>query len=59
MICFWNMENNAGNEGECPKCHNTGIVKEKDGTCHTCWDCMQAGKLDQHSSKMPESRIKL
>ena len=47
------------NNGRCPKCDNTGIVKEKDGTCHTCWDCMANGRLDQHSDKLPESRIRL
>lgn len=52
------MEENSRSE-KCQKCNGTGIVKEKDGSCHTCWDCMTAGRLDQHSENMPESRIKL
>ena len=47
------------NAVRCPKCNNTGMVKEKDGTCHTCWDCMQSGRLNQHSEKLPESRLKI
>ncbi|MBI2124654.1 hypothetical protein HYT92_02575 [Candidatus Pacearchaeota archaeon] len=49
-------------EGEkevCEKCKGTGIVKDANGTCHTCWDCMMAGRLNQHSEKLPETRIKL
>lgn len=43
----------------CEKCHDTGIVKEKDGSIHTCWECMQAGRLNQHSDNLPDSKIKL
>jgi len=47
-------------EEECQKCHDTGIVKESDGTCHTCWDCLAEGKLNQHSKELPDSsRFKL
>jgi|TARA_Y100000310_G_scaffold112343_1_gene110833 ribosomal protein S27E len=44
---------------ECPKCKNTGIVKEKDGSVHVCWDCLRNGKLDVHSKNPPDSNIKL
>lgn len=44
---------------ECPKCHNTGVVKEANGTVHTCWDCLQKGQLDVHSEKIPDSKIKI
>lgn len=46
---------------ECQKCHGTGIVKEADGSCHTCWDCMAKGKLNQHSENLPDNsqRFKL
>jgi DnaJ-class molecular chaperone len=44
---------------ECPKCHGTGIVKEKNGTMHTCWDCLKKGKLNVHSEKVPDSKIKI
>jgi len=44
---------------ECPKCHNTGVVKEKDGSIHTCWDCLQNGNLDVHSEKVPDSKVRV
>jgi|MGYP002817230330 hypothetical protein len=44
---------------ECPKCKNTGIVKEKDGSVHVCWDCLKSGRLDVHSKNSPDSNIKL
>jgi len=44
---------------QCPKCNNTGIVKEKDGSVHVCWDCLREGRLDVHSKDLPESKIKL
>jgi hypothetical protein len=43
----------------CFKCNNTGVVKEKDGSVHTCWDCLQKGQLDVHSDKVPESKVKI
>jgi len=50
------MENN---NYVCPECHNTGIVKEKNGTIHTCWKCLEAGRLDAHSKHLPDTNIKL
>lgn len=47
-----------GNE-LCVKCKGTGIVKEKNGSVHVCWDCLQCGKLDVHSKNVPDSKIKL
>lgn len=41
----------------CPKCKGTGKVIEKDGTIHTCWDCLQKGELDQHSKEIKETNI--
>jgi hypothetical protein len=43
----------------CLKCNNTGVVKEKDGSVHTCWDCLQKGQLDVHSDKVPDSKVKI
>jgi hypothetical protein len=43
----------------CPKCNGTGIVKEKDGSVHTCWDCLQKGQLDVHSEQVPDSKVKV
>jgi len=47
-------------EDVCEKCHGTGIVREADGSSHTCWDCLSKGKLNQHSKNLPDnSRFKL
>jgi hypothetical protein len=46
-------------EPECKKCNDTGMVKEKDGSVHTCFDCLLAGRLEQHSKKLPDSNIKI
>ena len=43
----------------CPKCHGTGMVKEKDGTIHTCFDCLSKGELNQHSKEVKESGLKI
>jgi len=43
----------------CPKCKGTGIVKEKNGSIHICFDCLQSGELDQHSKEVRESRVKI
>lgn len=37
-------------EERCEKCKGTGIVKEADGSIHTCWDCLMAGRMNAHSS---------
>ncbi len=44
---------------KCEKCHGKGVVKEKDGTVHVCWDCLQSGELDVHSKNLPDSKIRL
>ena len=44
---------------KCLKCKGTGIVKDPDGTNHTCWDCLFAGKLDNHSKDLPDSDLKI
>ncbi|MFH0831637.1 MAG: hypothetical protein V1886_02105 [archaeon] len=46
-------------EQQCPKCKDTGKVKEKDGSMHTCWDCLASGRLDQHSQKVRDSGVKI
>jgi len=43
----------------CPKCHGTGMVKEADGSVHTCWECYGKGAMDQHSKEIKESKIKV
>jgi len=34
----------------CSKCKGTGIVKEKDGTVHTCFDCLNSDRFEQHGT---------
>jgi len=40
----------------CPKCKNTFQIKEKDGTIHICYDCLQAGKMDQHEKHVKDAK---
>jgi DnaJ-class molecular chaperone len=44
---------------DCPKCHGTGMVKESDGSIHTCWDCLRDGSMDVHSNKVADSKIRV
>lgn len=46
-------------DDECLKCHGTGVVKELNGSVHTCWDCLQNGRFDVHSDKVPDSKVKI
>jgi len=32
----------------CPKCKGEGIIKERDGTVHICFDCLKNGVFEQH-----------
>lgn len=43
----------------CDKCNGSGMVKDTDGTCHTCWDCLSAGRLDAHSKNVKDSGIRI
>jgi hypothetical protein len=51
-------EKKAESKNKCPKCGGTGTVRDKDGTIHTCFDCLFSDKLDQHGSPK-ESGIRL
>jgi len=42
----------------CEKCHGSGIVKERDGTVHVCFDCLNSDRLEQHGTPK-DSGIKL
>ena len=33
---------------QCPKCKGVGRVKDKNGTIHTCYDCLEKGEMNQH-----------
>jgi len=46
-------------DSKCEDCKGLGRVRDKDGTWHTCWKCLQEGKLDAHSKTLPDSNIKL
>lgn len=41
---------------DCPKCKGTGMVTEKDGTIHICYQCLMAGNLDQHDTKIRDAK---
>lgn len=43
----------------CEKCKGTRIIKDKDGTIHTCFDCLESGEMDQHSKNPKDSGIKI
>jgi DnaJ-class molecular chaperone len=43
----------------CPKCQGKGQIREKDGSIHTCWDCLQDGSYDQHSKEIRDTDIRL
>ncbi|MEK6890986.1 MAG: hypothetical protein AABX03_02515 [Nanoarchaeota archaeon] len=43
----------------CGECKDTFVVKEKNGTVHTCWTCLQEGRLDAHSKKLPDSNLRI
>jgi ribosomal protein L37AE/L43A len=47
-------ENNK--DAVCPKCNNTRMIKEKDGTIHICFDCLNSGRLDQHEKKLKDAK---
>lgn len=40
---------------KCQKCNGIGIIYEKDGKTHTCFDCLKSGKLTNfHYKEQPE-----
>lgn len=53
------FEKETKNEEVCPECKGTGMVREQNGLVHTCWKCLSEGKLDVHSKKLPDTKIKL
>jgi len=44
---------------ECEECKGTGMIKEKDGSVHTCWKCLREGRLDVHSKNVKDSGIRI
>ena len=57
-MCSFMAEIEQDNDN-CPDCKGTGMVIEKKGQCHTCWKCLSEGKLDVHSKKLPDAKVKL
>jgi len=43
----------------CAKCSGKGVVREKDGSIHTCWDCLGQGDMDQHSKEIKDTNIRI
>ncbi len=41
---------------DCQKCRGERRIREKDGTIHICFDCLQAGRLDQHDKKLKNAQ---
>ena len=39
----------------CEKCRGTSMIKDKNGTVHICFDCLKAGRLDQHDKKIRDA----
>lgn len=47
------------NENKCPDCNGTGRVKKADGSVQCCFKCLIEGRLNQHSDKIKDSKIRL
>ena len=43
----------------CDKCKDTGMIREKNGTIHVCFDCLSEGRLDVHSKNVKDSGIQV
>ena len=43
----------------CEKCRGTGMVKEADGTVHTCWKCLEDGSMEQHSKDVKDPGLRI
>lgn len=44
---------------KCPKCKGLGIIKEKDGSVHVCYECLEKGRLDVHSKNLKDSGLRI
>lgn len=42
----------------CQECKGTKRVREKDGSIRPCWKCLLEGEMDQHSEKLPDTKIR-
>ena len=43
-------------ENVCEDCKGTRRVREKDGTIHPCYKCLNEGKMDQHSTNLKDAK---
>jgi hypothetical protein len=41
---------------KCEKCKGEGTIREKDGTIHICYKCLQDGSMDQHEKKIRDAK---
>jgi DnaJ-class molecular chaperone len=55
---FLNIPDIIKSMENCPDCGGSGYVKDKNGV-HTCWKCLEEGKLEQHSEKVKDSGIEI
>ena len=43
----------------CPKCQGKGRIFDKDGTIRTCFDCLNDGQFDQHTTNVKDSGVEI
>lgn len=43
----------------CVKCRDTRRIMKSDGTIGPCFDCLIAGRMDQHDKNPKDSGIKI
>ena len=43
----------------CPKCHGRGMIKEANGSVHTCFDCLTSGDMDQHDANLKDANVRI
>jgi len=43
----------------CPKCQGKRRIMKADGTISPCFDCLNAGRMDQHDKNPKDSGVKI
>lgn len=46
-------------EYTCPKCKDSKTIMDSDGTIHTCFDCLVAGRLQAHVTEIKDTKLKI
>lgn len=44
---------------DCPKCQGKRRIMKANGEISPCFDCLVAGRMDQHATDIKDSGIKL